>query len=139
MPHVGLALDPEWKIGPEEEPLSRVGSVTAAEINEVSAWLASLTAEKNLPQKIFVLHQFQAQMITDRGNVDVSHPELAYVLHADGHGDPGQKFGTWNMLREGLQPEFFLAWKNFYDEDTPMFTPEQTLEVEPRPWFISYQ
>lgn len=139
LPHVGLALDPEWKIGPEEEPLSRVGSVTAAEINEVSAWLASLTAEKNLPQKVFVLHQFQAQMITDRGNVDVSHPELAYVLHADGHGDPGQKFGTWNMLREGLQPEFFLAWKNFYDEDTPMFTPEQTLEVEPRPWFISYQ
>ena len=94
---------------------------------------------QNLPQKVFVLHQFQAQMITDRGNVDVSHPELAYVLHADGHGDPGQKFGTWNMLREGLQPEFFLAWKNFYDEDTPMFTPEQTLEVEPRPWFISYQ
>lgn len=139
LPYVGLALDPEWKIGPEEEPLSRVGSVTAAEINEVSTWLAQLCREKNLPQKVFVLHQFQAQMITDRNTVDVSHPELAYVLHADGHGEPGQKFDTWNMLREGLQPEFFLAWKNFYDEDTPMFSPERTLAVQPRPWFISYQ
>ncbi len=139
LPHVGLALDPEWKIGPEEQPLSRVGSVSAAEINEVSAWLAELVRENNLPQKVFVLHQFQQQMIADRENVDVTHLELAYVLHADGHGEPGHKFETWNMLREGLQPEFYLAWKNFYDEDTPMLTPGQTMMVKPRPWFISYQ
>jgi hypothetical protein len=32
-----------------------------------------------------------------------------------------------------------MAWKNFYDEDTPTFTPEQTMEVDPAPWFVSYQ
>jgi hypothetical protein len=31
------------------------------------------------------------------------------------------------------------GWKNFYDEDTPTATPEETLAVETEPVFISYQ
>ncbi|ANE03832.1 cell wall-binding repeat-containing protein [Corynebacterium crudilactis] len=139
-PNVGLALDPEWKIGPDEQPMMRVGSAEAAEINEVSQWLADLVAENKLPQKAFVLHQFQTQMLQNREQIDTSHPELAFVLHADGHGAPGDKYATWNMLREGLSPDFFMAWKNFYDEDFPTFTPQQTYEeIDPRPWFVSYQ
>ena len=46
---------------------------------------------------------------------------------------------TWDKMREGLQPQIFMAWKNFIDEDTPMFDPRQTLGVQPTPWFISYQ
>ncbi|WP_342319612.1 cell wall-binding repeat-containing protein [Corynebacterium mayonis] len=139
-PNVGLALDAEWKLHPGEQPLSRVGSATAEEINVVADWLAQLTRDNNLPQKVFVLHQFQVAMFPDRENIRTEHPELAYVLHADGHGTPGQKFDTFNVLRQGLDPNFHLAWKNFIDEDTPMFTPEQTFhEVEPRPWFVSYQ
>ena len=62
------------------------------------------------------------------------------MLHADGHGVPEQKFETWDVLRQGLDPNFFMAWKNFIDEDFPTFTPEQTYQdVEPRPWFVSYQ
>ena len=78
-------------------------------------------------------------MISDRQDIDTSHPELAIVLHADGNGTPDLKMGTWNALQEGLPEGIFMAWKNFYDEDTPTFTPEQTYEVEPRPWFVSYQ
>lgn len=139
LPHVGLALDPEWKIKPDERPLARVGNTTSAEIDEVSDWLAQLVREKNLPQKILILHQFQVAMIEGRENMNVNHPELAFVLHADGHGTPEQKFDTWNTLREGLQPEIFLAWKNFIDEDTPMFDPVQTTQIDPQPWFVSYQ
>lgn len=139
-PNVGLAIDPEWKIGPDEMPMQRIGNTTAAEVNEVSQWLADLTAQNNLPQKVFVVHQFQSGMIEGRENVDTNHPELAFVLHADGHGTPDLKFGTWNVLQQGLAGEWFMAWKNFLDEDTPMFTPEQTYnEVDPRPWFVSYQ
>ena len=43
------------------------------------------------------------------------------------------------MMREGLSPNYFMAWKNFIDEDHPMLTPEGTFSVEPRPWFVSYQ
>ncbi|MFD2455881.1 MBL fold metallo-hydrolase [Corynebacterium mendelii] len=138
-PNVGLALDPEWKLGPDQVPLQQVGHATAAEINEVAGWLADLVKDHKLPQKALVLHQFQMQMIRDREQLDLSRPELAWVLHADGHGHPAQKFSTWNVLRQGLDPRFFMAWKNFIDEDSPTFTPEETYAVNPRPWFVSYQ
>lgn len=139
-PNVGLALDSEWRIGPDELPMQRIGSADAAEINEVSEWLAQLVERENLPQKLFVLHQFQLAMLPDRENIDTLHPELAFVLHADGHGVPEQKFDTWNVLRQDLDPRYFMAWKNFIDEDMPTFTPEQTMTtVVPQPWFVSYQ
>ncbi|MGP6173357.1 MBL fold metallo-hydrolase [Corynebacterium sp. A21] len=139
-PNVGLALDPEWKIGPGEQPMQRVGSAEAAEINETADWLATLVKDNGLPQKAFVLHQFQLQMLRDREQINTDHPELAFVLHADGHGTPGDKFATWDALRQGLDDNsYFMAWKNFIDEDFPTFTPEQTYQINPKPWFISYQ
>ena len=139
-PNVGLALDAEWKLNPGEQPLSRIGSATSGEINEVADWLAQLVRDNNLPQKVMILHQFNVAMYPDRENIVTGQPELAWVLHADGHGGPEQKFDTWNVLREGLDPNYFMAWKNFFDEDFPTFTPEQTYrDVNPRPWFVSYQ
>ncbi|WP_342024687.1 hypothetical protein AAE021_05905 [Arthrobacter citreus] len=140
LPHVGLALDSEWRIEPGQRHLEQIGSVDAAEVNDVSAWLASLTRTNVLPQKVFMLHQFNLSMIRNREQLNVSHPELAVSLHADGHGTTGQKLDTWNVLRNGLQPEIWPGWKNFHDEDTPMLTPEQTFtQVSPKPWFVSYQ
>ena len=139
LPHVGLALDPEWKLLPGQRHLEQIGSVDAAEINATLDWLAELTASNALPQKVVVLHQFRTDMMPDRENVDVSHDELALVVHVDGHGSPAAKFDTWEWLLEGLQPEIQLGWKNFIDEDKPMLTPEQTVEIEPHPVFVSYQ
>ena len=137
---MGLALDPEWMIGPEEVPLDRIGSSTAADVNEVVTWLADLVDEAGLPQKVFILHQFNLEMLPDRENIIVDRPELAMVLHTDGSGDPGMEFDTWNVLRQGLSPMIHLGWKNFIDGDTLMFTPQQTLQdVQPTPVFVSYQ
>jgi len=138
-PHVGLALDAEWRLEPGQKHLAQIGSVTATEINEVSTWLADLTAEHGLPQKVLILHQFNLSMISDRQDVDTSRPELAITLHADGHGTPEDKLATWNALQQDLPGGIFMAWKNFHDEDTPMFTPKETFALEPRPWFVSYQ
>ncbi|WIM69017.1 cell wall-binding repeat-containing protein [Corynebacterium breve] len=139
-PNVGLALDPEWNIGPNEMPMQRVGSAEAHEINEVADWLAQLTRDNNLPQKGLILHQFQLQMLRDREQINTDHPELAFILHADGHGVEKDKFATWDVMRKDLSPDYFMAWKNFEDEDLPMFTPQETYEkVDPRPWFVSYQ
>ncbi|QCB28309.1 cell wall-binding repeat-containing protein [Corynebacterium endometrii] len=138
-PHVGLALDPEWKIAPDEVPMTNIGHVDAAEVNEVADWLAALVRENNLPQKGLILHQFQLQMIRDRETIRTDQPELSWILHADGHGSHGQKIETWNALRQDLSPDFSMAWKNFLDEDTPMYTPAETFALDPRPWFVSYQ
>ncbi|WP_460490779.1 cell wall-binding repeat-containing protein, partial [Corynebacterium nasicanis] len=140
LPNVGLALDPEWNLQPGEQPLQRVGHAEAAEINEVADWLAQLVRDNDLPQKGLIVHQFQVQMLRDRDQIITDRPELAFILHADGHGTPGQKMDTWHAMREGLTGEWFMAWKNFIDEDTPTFTPEETYNnVDPRPWFVSYQ
>ena len=138
-PGVGLALDPEWKLEPGQRPGAQIGTVDAEEINRVTHWLADLTRDSGGPQKLLILHQFSMAMISNRDQIDTSRPEVAISLHADGHGTPDLKMETWDVLRSGLPPGIWMAWKNFYDEDTPTFTPEQTMDVEPRPWFVSYQ
>ena len=138
-PHAGVALDAEWRLKPGQKHLEQIGSVSVDEVNETAQWLAELTAKHDLPQKAFVLHQFRTSMITDRQDLDTSHPELCVIVHVDGAGARKDKMNTWRALQKDLPPKVFMAWKNFYDEDLPTFTPEETYAVEPRPWFVSYQ
>lgn len=139
LPWVGLALDPEWRLRPGQQPLSQIGSVDAREVNAVGSWLAALTRKDALPQKVFVLHQFQTQMIRHRGALDLSHPELAVLIHADGQGTQGAKRGTWNALHADAPRGVFWGWKNFYDEDKPTLSARKTYAISPRPDFVSYQ
>lgn len=138
-PNVGIAYDPEWRLKPGQRHMVQIGSVDAAELNKVNDWLAQLTREHQLPQKVVILHQFKLSMIRDRHTLDTSHPELAMILHADGNGTPGMKMATWENLRRDLPDGIRMAWKNFIDEDSPTFTPEQTFKIDPKPWFVSYQ
>lgn len=137
-PHVGLALDPEWRLAPHQQHMVQIGSVDAAEVNKVADWLADLTAEHRLPQKLLVLHQFTLAMIKDRGSLRTERSELSMMIHADGFGTRGQKLNTWRALRADA-PDVWWGWKNFYDEDQPTFTPDETVALEPTPRFISYQ
>jgi hypothetical protein len=57
-PDVGLALDPEWHVQAGQIPGQVIGTVSAKEVNATSAWLAQLVAKHNLPQKLFLVHQF---------------------------------------------------------------------------------
>jgi hypothetical protein len=50
-PNVGLALDPEWRLKPDQVHLAQIGSVTADEINRTGAWLAAFTREHTLPRR----------------------------------------------------------------------------------------
>ncbi len=139
-PHVGLALDPEWRLGPSEKPLQQIGHVGIDEVNRVGRWLAALVREHDLPPKVLTLHQFRTSMIRDRDRLDTSLDEVQWLVHADGQGSQGAKQGTWAALRRDLPEGVWLGWKNFEDEDSPMLTPEQTVaQVRPTPWFVSYQ
>ncbi|HEY0217694.1 MAG TPA: hypothetical protein VGC57_14990, partial [Cellulomonas sp.] len=129
-PHVGLALDPEWRLAPDQVHLRQIGSVGIDEVNAVGDWLAQFTRDRALPQKMFLLHQFSLRMITERERLDTSHDELAVLIHADGQGSQPAKTGTWDALRQGA-PTVHWGWKNFYDEDVPMLDPAQTMQVQP--------
>jgi len=138
-PHVGLALDPEWRLGPDQVHLRQFGSVDATEVNEVSDWLADLVREHSLPQKMFLIHQFKLSMVTNRSAI-ADRPELSIVIQMDGQGPLGTKYGTLAALVRGAEDgPWRWGWKNFYDEDTPMATPTQTLAIDPQPVYVSYQ
>jgi len=140
LPHVGLALDPEWRLEPGEVHLTQVGQVGIDEINTVVTWLADLTREEALPQKLLVLHQFQVRMVIDRERLDTSRDELAILVHVDGQGGQAAKQGTWEVLHRDAPAPLYWGWKNFIDEDSPMLTPQQTIEqVQPTPELVTYQ
>ncbi|MDO5627341.1 MAG: hypothetical protein Q4G43_03370 [Mobilicoccus sp.] len=139
-PHVSLALDPEWRLPePDMRHIQTVGHVQASEINEVSEWLAELVREHDLPQKMLIVHQFEDQMIRNRADLDASHEELALTLHMDGHGHRQLKLDTYERVTTDLPEGMWPAWKSFIDEDTPTWTPEETFDLDPKPWFVSYQ
>lgn len=137
-PHVGLALDPEWRLAPDQVHLRQIGSVGIDEVNATADWLATYTRDRHLPQKMFLLHQFSLRMITDRERLNTGHDELAMIIHADGQGSQPAKAGTWATLHQGA-PDVHWGWKNFYDEDTPMLDPPQTYAVQPVPDLVTYQ
>ncbi len=138
LPHVGLALDPEWRLAPDQVHLRQIGRVGIDEVNQVVDYVAGLTRENHLPQKLFVVHQFRLSMVQDRDRLDTSRSELAMMIHVDGQGSQPAKNTTWNVLRANA-PQVYWGWKNFYDEDVPMLNPEQTMRLDPVPHLISYQ
>ena len=139
-PNVGLALDPEWRLRPDQRHREQIGSVTVEEINSVITWLADLTRDRVLPQKLLMIHQFRTTMIVGRDRLDTSRDELSVLIHADGFGTPGSKVATWNALHQGEPAGVRWGWKNFYDEDQPMFTPAETMAIGPKsPVFVSFQ
>lgn len=135
-PDVGLALDPEWVLKPGQLPLKQIGSTDAATINEVSAYLSDLVASHNLPEKLFVIHQFRVTMVTSRDQV-VARPGLATTFHIDGNGGQQIKLDAYAILKTA--PPFHNGFKLFYEKDTNLMTPAQVLALQPQPELITYQ
>lgn len=138
-PNVGLALDPEWRLAPDQVPLAQIGTVSIDEVNATDEWLANLTAQNHLPQKLFVLHEFRLSMLPGRAQLDTSHTQLAYVIQMDGQGAQPTKDATWQAVTADPPPNVEFGWKNFYVKDSPMLTPAQTMQISPQPWYISYE
>jgi hypothetical protein len=135
-PYVGLALDPEWRMGRHGVPGTRIGSVDAGEINRVSAWLRDLVARHHLPQKLFVLHQFRVDMIDHIRRIEPRRG-LVMVQHVDGFGTPGQKLDTFHAVARPQQ--FLLGFKLFYDEDVHRMSPADVRRINPKVRFVSFQ
>jgi hypothetical protein len=138
-PFVGLALDPEWRLKPDQVHLQQIGTVTAEEVNTVVDWLANLVRENNLPQKVLLLHQFRTSMLQNREDIRAPE-ELAVVIQMDGLGRLQTKYNTWNVLTDGWEDHpWRWGWKNFYDEDDPTPTPDIVLDLIPTVVMVSYQ
>ncbi len=138
-PNVGLALDAEWRLKPNQIPLVQIGSVSIDEVNRTAAWLANLTKAHHLPQKVFLLHQFRNDMLPNRDQLHTQRRELAYAIQMDGQGTQSQKQDTWHAILRQPPANTKFGWKNFYVKDTTLLSPKQTMQVRPKPWLVTYQ
>jgi hypothetical protein len=134
--NVGIALDPEWNMGPGGVPGERIGHVSAGVVNRVVRFMNRLVRRRDLPQKLLVIHQFTEGMV--RGEKRIETPRgVAVVLNADGFGTQAQKRKKYKELAES-EP-FHPGFKLFYREDTNLMSPRQVLRLRPRPQFVVYE
>ncbi len=135
-PDVGIALDPEWKLTPGQLPLQQIGSSHADPINGVADYVSGLVTRYRLPEKLFVVHQFQLRMVPDRAAIR-TRPGLAMVFHVDGQGPVSDKLATYAALRVGRP--FHMVFKLFYAKDPVLMSPRQVMALTPQPELITYQ
>jgi hypothetical protein len=135
-PDVGLALDPEWRVGRDEVPGKVIGRVDSREVNATTAWLAALTAKYDLPQKLVVIHQFTDDMV-DEATLKPRRG-LAMVLNADGFGTAPVKISKYHRFTR-QSPGFGTGFKLFYHEDVGLMDPRRVLRLRPAPDFVVYE
>jgi hypothetical protein len=140
-PDVGLAVDPEWEVGPGQVPGRVFGRTSGAELNGLGAYLSGLVAKYKLPEKLFVFHQLAKPIVRDQASLR-THPGVATVKSVDGIGSRGQKLATYRGLTADLPKGIGSGFKLFYQEDTrhgALMTPAQVLAVRPRPELVIYE
>ena len=136
-PDVGLALDPEWRMGPGEVPGQQIGSTDAATVNAVSAYLAGIVKRKNLPQKLLIVHQFTAEMITSKRALK-RRPGIALTIMADGFGSQAAKISKYRSFAD-RRGRYYNGLKLFYKEDTDLMQPREVLALRPPPDVVIYE
>jgi hypothetical protein len=135
-PDVGLALDPEWRVTEGQVPGQVIGRVASREVNATSAWLSQLVTDNNLPEKLFVIHQFTDDMVE---HTELKQREgLDIVLNVDGFGGQEIKKAKYRSFAREAK-EFHHGFKLFYEEDTDLMTARQVLRMKPRPSLVVYE
>ena len=140
-PDVHLGLDPEFSMKGGERPGSKIGTMSAADINWTINYLSNLVKANNLPPKVLVIHRFTRRMITGSENIRLD-PRVQVVIDMDGWGAPWLKYDSYRdyITKEPVQ---FTGFKIFYKNDSkkgdPILTPGEVLRLTPPPVYIQYQ
>ena len=140
-PDVGLALDPEWAVGPGQRPGQVFGRTTGKELDSVAEYLDSLARDKGLPQKVLVFHQVASRVVRKQDDIR-ERPGVVVVKSVDGIGSRAMKTDTWRVLVRDLPPSIHTGFKMFFDEDTrhgALMTPKQVLALRPKPEYVLYE
>ena len=78
-------------------------------------------------------------MIANRAELDTSYAELAYVIQMDGQGSQPNKENSWQAVTAEPPNGVQFGWKNFFQKDAPMRSPQDTMKLVPQPAYVSYQ
>jgi len=139
-PDVSLALDPEWSMAPGQLPGKQIGSTDAGTVNRISRYLSRIVRERDLPQKLLVIHRFTNDMIRSEGQLE-RHPGVALVVNVDGFGNQPIKKAKYRDFTHDRRAAKVRSngFKLFYREDTNLMNPRQVLGLKPPPDLVVYE
>ncbi len=141
MPNVHLGIDPEFSMKGGQAPGKVVGTFDATDINYATGYLAKLVTENNLTPKVFVVHRFTQNGVTNYKQIKL-RPEVQIVMDMDGWGPPELKKGTYRHFIH-KEPVEYTGFKLFYKNDTKnngrLLTLDEIMALKPRPVYIQYQ
>ena len=136
-PDVGIALDPEFAMGPGQVPGTHLGRTNADTINRASAYVAGIVRRHRLPEKLFMIHQFHDSMMRgDKKKVAV-RPGLAMTWNADGFGVRWAKLDDYRSYTRDRR--FHPGLKLFYENDVDLMSPREVMRLKPAPRVVNYQ
>jgi len=136
--HVHLAMDPEFTLGPNENPRDDIGSLGGATINQIQDLLQQVALENRISNKIFVIHQFRPDMLPDKQTIATDRDRVDIVINMDGWGPPPGKLSKYEVHIKN-EPVEYAGVKLFYRWDEPLLTEAEIQALVPRPNYIQYQ
>ncbi|HET9984862.1 MAG TPA: hypothetical protein VFQ38_14790 [Longimicrobiales bacterium] len=141
-PDIHLAVDPEFMMKTGAKPGTKIGTMSASDINYVTAHVAELVRKNNLPPKVVIIHRFTRNMVTGSKQIQL-RPEVQLVINMDGWGAPWLKRDSYRdyIIREPVQ---YTGFKLFYHNDqkkkgSRLMTIDEVLRLRPAPLYIQYQ
>jgi hypothetical protein len=139
---VGVALDPEWAMKPNQKPGVFYGQTTGEIIDSVAEYLSDIIQRDNLPEKPLVFHQVNDEVLKDEAALK-AYPGVQIIKSVDGLGPQAAKMNTYHYLVKKLTPVVHPGFKLFFDEDTRngshLMSPKQVLSLTPTPEYVIYE
>jgi len=106
-PGVGVALHPESRVGDGVTTASH--EMSAAEVGEVTDYLADLVSREGLPPALLVVHQTRPESVPDRSLLR-SVPQVETLVLADLTGGATTGEWVWNQVSTDLPDGVHLGW-----------------------------
>jgi len=136
-PDVGLALDPEWHVGPDQLPGKVIGSTDADVVNAAAAYLSKIVHDRNLPEKLLIVHRFTDNMVARAARLRQARG-VQTVVNVDGFGSNSVKIAKYKSF-VATTPRMRRGFKLFYKEDVRTMSPGAVMTMSPRPDVVVYE
>lgn len=137
LPYVHLAIDTEYSVPEGEIPGEDLGEVEGEDVQEAVEYVDNMVEEHNLPDKMVLVHQFGEGIVKNKEKIKPTE-HVQVPLNYDGFGDPAIKMSAYGKLVRN-QPIQYGGFKLFYQNDDPLMTPEEVLQLDPAPAIVNYQ
>ncbi len=139
-PDVELALDPEFDMPPGEVPGKWIGTMPTSQINWAIDQMSRLVAQRHLPPKVVIVHQFTRGMVPNWRGIR-PRPGVQFVLDTDGYGGQVLKLANYRryITDHPIAPVRYGGMKLFYKYDVNLLSPAQVVALHPSPGLVIYQ